>query len=54
MDEVAEDREGASVGVLERERDGVANAETHAKVCRSEEAHPVNFTQRTLYCKVIP
>jgi hypothetical protein len=38
--------------MLERERDGIANAETHAKVCRSEDPHPSNFTQRTLFSKV--
>ena len=45
VDEVTEDREGAGVSVLERERDGIANAETHAEVGRSEDAH-------TLQCKV--
>ena len=39
MDKVAEDGEGTGVGVLERERDGIANAETHAEVVRSKEAH---------------
>ena len=39
VDEVAEDREGAGVGVLERERDGIANAEAHAEVGRSEDTH---------------
>jgi hypothetical protein len=39
VDEVTEDREGAGVSVLERERDGVANAETHAEVSGSEDAH---------------
>ncbi len=28
-----------SVRVLERERDGIADAEPHAKVCRSEGAY---------------
>ena len=36
MDEVAEDGEGAGVRVLECERDGIAHAETHAEVGRSE------------------
>ena len=32
VDEVAEDREGTGVRVLERERDGIANTEAHAEV----------------------
>ena len=39
VDEVAEDREGAGVRVLERERDGIANAEAHAEVGGSEDPH---------------
>ena len=39
VDEVAEDREGAGVSVLERERDGIANAETHAEVGRPKDSH---------------
>ena len=39
MDEVAEDREGAGVGVLDGECDGIANAETHAEVGGSENPH---------------
>ena len=39
VDEIAEDREGAGVGVLERERDGVAHAETHAEVGGPEDTH---------------
>jgi len=39
VDEVTEDREGAGVSVLERERDGIANAETHAEAGRPEDAH---------------
>ena len=39
VDEVPEDREGAGVSVLERERDGIANAETHAEVGRSKDTH---------------
>jgi hypothetical protein len=38
--------------VLERERDGIANAEAHAEVGRSEHTHTFEFTQRTLCCKV--
>jgi hypothetical protein len=38
--------------VLERERDGVADAETHAEVGRPEDAHTCDFTQRTLCSKV--
>src|SRR5205814_8157952 len=43
VDEVPEDREGAGVSVLERERDGIANAETHAEVGRSEKTHTLQF-----------
>ena len=43
VDEVAENREGAGVGVLERERDGVANAETHAEVGGSKDPHTLQF-----------
>ena len=55
VDEVAEDREGAGVRVLERERDGIANAETHAEVGRPEDAHALTYSKlvlRTLQCKV--
>ena len=52
MDEVAENRERAGVCVLEGERDGIANAETHAEVGRTEDSHTRQLTQRTLYCKV--
>jgi Domain of unknown function (DUF4173) len=54
VDEVAENREGAGVGVLQCERDGIANAETHAEMVRPEDAHLCagKFTQRTLCCKV--
>jgi hypothetical protein len=38
--------------VLERERDGIANAETHAEVGRPEDTHGYECTQRTLQCKV--
>jgi hypothetical protein len=41
MDQVAEDRQGAGVRVLERERDGIANAETHAEVGGSNDTHGV-------------
>ena len=39
VDEVTEDREGAGGSVLQRERDGIVNAETHAEVGRPEDAH---------------
>ena len=41
MDQVTEDRQWAGVGVLERERDGIANAEAHAEVGRSKDTHTV-------------
>ena len=47
VNEVAQDGQGAGVGMLERERDGIANAEAHAEVGRSEDTH-------TLQCKVYP
>jgi hypothetical protein len=37
--EVAKDREGTGVGVLVRERDGIAHAKAHAEVDRSNDAH---------------
>jgi len=37
--EVAEDGEGTGVGVLQRERDGIADAETHPEVGGTEDAH---------------
>jgi hypothetical protein len=39
VDKVAENRERGDVSVPEREHDGIANAETHAEVVRSENAH---------------
>jgi len=39
VDEVAEDRERALVSLVERERDGIANAEAHAEMGRSEDLH---------------
>ena len=48
VDEVAEDGEGAGVGVLERERDGIADAETHAEVGRPEDPHTLQFK---VYCE---
>ena len=39
VDEVAEDREGTGVGVLERQRDGIADAEAHAEVGGAEDPH---------------
>ena len=39
MDQVAEDGERARLGVLERERDRVANAKAHAEVSRPEDSH---------------
>jgi hypothetical protein len=46
VNEVAEDRERAGVGVLERQRDGVANAETHAEMGGSEDPH--SFTMQSI------
>ena len=43
VDEVAEDREGAGISVLERERDGIANAEAHAEVGRSDDMHTFQY-----------
>ena len=51
VDEIAEDREGARVGVLERERDGVAHAEAHAEACGSKDAHDEGSLHRVL-CNV--
>ena len=39
VDEVPKDREGPGISVLDRERDGIANAETHAEVGCSEDTH---------------
>jgi hypothetical protein len=39
VDEVAEDGEGAGVGMLERQRDGIANAEAHAEVGCPDDTH---------------
>jgi hypothetical protein len=39
VDEIAENREWAGVGVFEREGDGVAHAETHAQMSRPEDPH---------------
>src|SRR5439155_14306703 len=52
VDEVTEDREGTGVRVLERELDGIANAEAHAEVGGSDDTHASYFTQSTLLCKV--
>ena len=43
VDEVAEDREGAGISVLERERDGIANAEAHAEVGGSKDTHTFQY-----------
>ena len=48
MDEVPEDREGAGGRVLERERDGIANTETHAEIGRSQDEHLASIN-RVLY-----
>ena len=48
VDEVAEDGEGAGVGVLERERDGIAHAEAHAEVGGSEDTHTLQYK---VYCE---
>ena len=39
VDEVTEDREGAGIGAIERERDGIANAEAHAEMGGSQDSH---------------
>jgi hypothetical protein len=39
VDQVAQDRERAGVGVLDRELDGVADAKAHAEVDRPEDFH---------------
>ena len=39
VDEVPKDREGAGVGVLMGQRDGISNAEAHAEVGRSKDTH---------------
>src|ERR671913_2516324 len=47
VDEVAENRQWAGVGLLQRERDGVAHAEAHAEVGRSHDAHTLRYK---VYC----
>ena len=39
VDEIAEDRQWRRVAVVNRELDGIANAETHPKVRRTEDSH---------------
>ena len=39
VNEVAQNRDGSGVGVLGGERDGVANAETHAEVAGADKPH---------------
>jgi hypothetical protein len=39
VNEVAENREWTGVGLRECERDGIANAETHAEVFSAEDLH---------------
>ena len=54
VDQVAEDGQRAGVGVFERERDGVANAETHAEMGGAEDTHDFtvqSITAFTLHCK---
>jgi hypothetical protein len=41
VNQVTEDRQGSGVGVLERQRDRIANAEAHAEVCRAKDTHGV-------------
>jgi hypothetical protein len=41
--EVAEDGERAGVSALERERDGIANAETHAEMSRPNDPHTFHY-----------
>jgi hypothetical protein len=45
--EITEDRERARVGVLEREGDGIANAEAHAEMRRPDNTHTLQFK---VYC----
>ena len=43
VDEIAEDRERAGISLLERERDGIANAEAHAQAGGSKDLHIAGF-----------
>ena len=52
MDEVTEDRERPGVSVLERERDGITNAETHAEMGSSENAHNFRTSLHKELCDV--
>jgi len=54
VDEVSENREWTGVGALERERDGVADAEAHAEMDRSQDTHSYFMIQSSLYYNVIP
>ena len=47
VDEVAENREGTGIRLLEREPDGIANAEAHTEVSGSDDAHTL---QHKVYC----
>jgi hypothetical protein len=48
VDEIAEDGEGPGVGVLQRERYRIANAEAHAKMGGSKDAHGTSSLHKLL------
>ena len=54
VDEVAEDREWPRVGVLDRERDCIANTETHAEVSGSENPHAASLHRELYSVKRMP
>jgi len=45
VNEIAKDREWAGVRLVERKRDGIANAEAHAEVGGSEDTHTSVYTE---------
>ena len=52
VDQVAEDRQRSGVGVVERECDGVADAEAHAEVGRAKDSHTGNASIYRELCNV--
>jgi hypothetical protein len=44
VNQVTKNRERSGVSVLERERDGVADAEAHAEVAGPQDTHRCHFT----------
>jgi hypothetical protein len=44
VDEIAEDRKRSGVSMVEREGDGVANAEAHTKAGGAEDTHASVYT----------